>query len=338
MITRALPTLTVLWSLLLPAPAHANDAEKTFKWLSTTDSVLSEGVVWNDLLGDGKDRYKSGGITQSILIPERAISDERWFLGYAAALEIQGRAFVATPNNTATINTNDRPHAQYAAIGVYLRLTRRPDNITSAATYLTEDRIGVEFGWQGKPLPLFDIQEAIHTANQGGAAVRTSANTLESQILINLEGRRTWRIHAEQVGLDWQAAPFVHLSAGMRENAIRFGSDLIVGSSLEARTWNSDLAIGALIPGASRPRTGFQWLAWIGGDVGLIRSDAFLDGGFSGDGPSVRRRPVTVRARTGVMLEVDSYAISYSATWLSPEFRNQPVGQVVGAVQVTFDF
>ena len=337
MTVRILPILLALWAASQPIAAKADDAEETFRWLSTTDSVLFEGAVWNDLLGDGKDRYKSGGITQTIVIPERAVSAERLFLGYATAFEIQGRAFVATPNDTARVTPTDRPHAQYAGVGIYLRLTGRPDKLTSTATYFTEDRIGLELGWQGDPLPLFDIQDGIHSAN-GGRTVRTPANTLDPEFLINLEARRTFRIHTDYAGLDWQAAPYVHASLGMRENALRLGNDLIVGSSLEARTWNSDLAVGTLIPGGSRPRSGFQWLAWIGGDVGFIGSDVFLDGGFSGNGPSVDKRPVTLRARAGVMLEWESFAISYSATWLSPEFRTQPQGQIIGAVQIKFDF
>ena len=322
----------------IPAGAQGGDADETFLWLSETNSILTEGVLWNDTLGDGKDRYKSGGLTQSFIFPERVFSDERWFLGYAAAIEVQGRAFVATPDDTSQIDPTDRPYAQYAGVGVHLRLTGSPERLTDNLTYSTEDRVGVEVGWQGEPLPLFDIQEAIHTRTGMGRLAQSPANVLGSELLINAEGRRTWRIHAEHAGHDFQYAPYVHASAGMRETSVRLGSDFIIGSSLEARTWNSDLAVGALIPGGSRPREGFHWLAWAGGDVGLIAADALLDGGFSAKGPAVDREIITARARAGVMVEWQNFAVSYSLTWLSPEFRGQPVGQVIGAVQVKVDF
>ena len=334
---RFLSVLTAAF-VALPAAAQAGDADETFRWLSETDSILTEGVLWDDTFGDGKDRYKSGGLTQSLVFPERVFSDERWFPGYAAAIEIQGRAFVATPDDTSRIDPADRPYAQYAGVGVHLRLTGSPDRLTDDLTASTEDRIGVEIGWQGDPLPLFDIQEAIHARTGMGPLAQSPANVLGSELLVNAELRRTWRIHGDHDGYDFQYAPYVHASAGMRENAVRLGSDFIIGSSLEARTWNSDLAVGALIPGGSRPRGGFHWLAWIGGDVGVVASDALLDGGFGRNGPSVEREAVTARARAGVMVEYEDLAVSYSLTWLSPEFRGQPSGQVIGAVQIKIDF
>ena len=72
--------------------------------------------------------------------------------------------------------------------------------------------------------------------------------------------------------------------------------------------------------------------------MGVVASDALLDGGFGGSGPSVEREVVTARARAGVMIEYEDLAVSYSLTWLSPEFRGQPSGQVIGAVQIKIDF
>jgi len=133
-----------------------------------------------------------------------------------------------------------------------------------------------------------------------------------------------------------QIAPYVQASAGMRENSVRVGSDVILGSSLEARTWNADPATGILTPGGARSRNGFNWLAWVGGDVGYIASDALLDGGFDGSGPSVDREALSARARAGIVLEYGNFALGYSVTWLSPEFSTQPTGQVIGAIQLRF--
>ena len=65
--------------------------------------ICIEGAIWNDRFGDGRDRYKSGGLTQSWLIPERRLTDMQWFEGRASGVEIQARGFVATPDNTNVV-------------------------------------------------------------------------------------------------------------------------------------------------------------------------------------------------------------------------------------------
>lgn len=336
------PAVSVVVALLtyltLTFTVRADDADITYQWLSETEDILAEGIIWNDGFGDGKDRYKSGGLTQSWVFPERIFSETGWFKNRASAIEVQARALVMTPGNTQRVRATDRPWSQYAGVGVYLRSATRPDRLTSTSSYMIEDRAGIEFGYQGDPLPLFDLQDSLHDATGMGTVVRTRANTLDPDVVANIEARRTWRIHSNIGAHDMQLAPFVHASTGLRENAIRTGGDIIVGSSLEARTFNSDPAIGALIPGGSKPRNGVHWMAWLGADVGLIGSDIFLDGGVSGSGPSVERDLFTLRARGGVMLEYDNFSVSYSVNWLSPEYKTQPEGQLIGAVQLKVNF
>jgi hypothetical protein len=316
------------------------DAVEGWNWLASTNEIQTEGVFWNDRLGDGKDRWKTGGLTQSFVFPEHIFSDENWFSGRASALELNIRGLVITPDNTTAtgIDNSDRPFAQYAAGGIYLRSIARPGALTPSITVQTEDRIGVEAGWQGDPLPLFDVQNAIHgMAGTGGNAGNLS-NTIEGEILVNLEGRRNWRFHVDGAERDVEFAPFVQTSLGMRENSLRVGGDVFIGSALEGRTWGSDLATGAVMAGASMPRRGFDWTLFAGGDLGYIASDAFLDGGFAVGGPSVERRDVVGRARVGVLLDFNNYGIGFSLNWLGKEFRRQSDGQMIGALQLKYRF
>ena len=314
----------------------AGTASDGFRWLSETEEIYREGTIWNDWLGDGNDRYKSAGLTQSWVIPESRISEERWIDGHASALELQIRGFIATPDNTEIGGApGDRPFAQYAAAGAYLRTVERPRRIGAQTMYWQETRAGVEIGYQGEPLPFFEIMESIH--GQGGVLV-TPTNTIDGELLANLEARQTLRIHMDLSDSDLEFAPYVQASVGMRENSARLGMDVIYGEDLEGRTWNHDPAIGTMMPGASGPSKGFYWALWFGGDVGYVATDAFLDGGFDGDGPSVRKERVTTRFRTGFLFGYDPVAIAYSVTWLSPEFANQPQGQLVGALTVKYRF
>ena len=250
-------------ALLTVKPAEAGekaDVADTYTWLSKTEDVQVEGILWNDRFGDGKDRYKTGGMTQSWLLPETIFSDEPWIEGHASALELQGRGFIITPDNTTNPAAGDRPFAQYVGVGAYLRTVERPEALTPSTTLSVEHRMGVELGLLGDPLPLFDIQDAVHETIGPGGVGRTSANTLDTEVLANLEAKRTYRFHTDLEDTEVELAPFGQLSLGMRENAARLGGDVIWGSSLKARTWNHDPAIGALIPGGPQPRPGFQWL------------------------------------------------------------------------------
>lgn len=329
-------TLAVLASM----PAHAGEAVDGWKWLAQTNEIQTEGAFWNDRLGDGKDRWKTGGLTQSYIFPEKVFSAEPWFDGRASALEVNGRAVVMTPDNTANpgIDAKDRPYAQYAGVGLHLRSIARPRALAPGVSVLDELRVGVEAGWQGEPLPLFDIQASLHDmAGTGGTAANLS-NTIDGEILVNLEARQTWRLHWQADGRDIQFAPFIQTSLGMRENSLRVGADLIAGSALEGRTWGNDLATGALLAGASMPRRGFNWTTFAGADLGYVASDAFLDGGFAAGGPSVPREPITARVRAGVLLEYDDLGLGFSLNWLSKEFRGQSDSQLIGALQFKYRF
>lgn len=321
------------WSL--PFTAEGGSVRDGYQWLSENDEILREGIVWNDRLGDGKDRYKSGGLTHGLVIPEQRISESQWIEGHHSALELQARGFVVTPDNTTNGPAiGDRPFAQYASVGAFLRTIEEPVPYGRGRSSSTENRVGIEFGYQGDPLPFFRLQDLIH----GGDLYRTPSMSLAGEMLVNLEVRRTWRFHQQLRDTDLELAPYVKASAGMRENSVRVGGDFIYGSSLEGRLWNIDSAVGALIPGGSSPRSGANWLLWVGADVGYVASDAFLDGGFSRDGLSVPREELTGRVRAGLMLEYDDFAVAYSVTWLSEEFETQDDGQVIGALTFKYRF
>lgn len=316
------------------AVAEAGTARDGYRWLSANEEVLREGVIWNDAIGDGKDRYKSGGVTHGWVIPDVRFTQNPWYDDRVAAVELQLRGFVATPENTENPAAGDRPFAEYAAAGLYLRTIGLPETVGPALTLSTEDRIGFELGALGGPVPFFEIQDFLHN----GSVNVTPATELDGQLLVNLEGRRTWRYHQQLNDTDLEIAPFIQASAGMRENSIRVGGDVIYGSSLEGRLWNMDMATGAMIPGGSAPRTGPNIMVWLGADVGYVASDALLDGGFFAEGPSVDHEPITGRVRAGIMYEMDEVALAYSLTWLSEEFEGQAHSQVIGALTLKLRF
>jgi len=242
----------VALAVLAAGPAGAGDHEEGWNWLAETDRVETQGIFWNDRFGDRKDRWKTGGITQSYIFPEHMFGENGWFADRAPALEVNARALVITPDNTSNtrVDPNDRAYAQYAAVGLYLRSIARPRTIAPGVSVQTEDRAGVEIGWLGDPLPLFDFQESMHALFGTGGDAANLENALNAGLLANVEGRRSWRFRYELGRRDVEAVPFVQASAGMREVSVRAGADFFVGSALEGRTWGADLSTGAVIAGA----------------------------------------------------------------------------------------
>ncbi len=246
--------LTVGAALLVLAgavPAEAGEEQAGWEWLAESNEIETQGAFWNDRYGDGKDRWKSGGITQSYVFPERIFHGGQWLEGRASALEFNVRAHVMTPDDTANtgVDPDDRPYAQYAALGVHFRSIARPEPLGHGFTFQVEDRIGVEVGWQGEPLPLFDVQDSLHEMTGTEGSMGNPSNVIDGEVLVNLDGRRSWRLHRAGEGRDVELAPFVQGSLGMREVSLRVGADMFVGSALEGRTWGSDPATGAVIAG-----------------------------------------------------------------------------------------
>lgn len=309
-----------------------------WRWLKQTDEIETQGAFWNDRYGDGKDRWKTGGITQSYVFPERIFSRGGWIDGRASALELNLRAEVITPDDTSSkaVDPDDRPYAQYAGVGVYFRSIAMPRPVGGGLGLQVDDRVGVEIGWQGEPLPFFEVQEAVHGMAGAGGGMANPTDVIGGEVLANLEGRRTWRLHRAGATHDVELAPFVQGSAGMREVSLRAGADLFIGSALAGRTWGSDLATGAVTAGDAPRRPGLHWTVFAGADVGYVAWDAFLDGGFAAEGRDVPREALVGRARAGLLLEYGRVGVGFSLNWLSPEFETQSEGQMIGAIQLKY--
>jgi len=116
----------------------------------------------------------------------------------------------------------------------------------------TEHRVGLEIGWRADPLPLFEIQDRLHSLS--GAPGVNLASHLAGAPLVFFGARRRWRIHWPGTeGPDVQAAPFVQTALGTREVSLRTGIDILTGGALAGRRWDADPAIGA---GHPRQRAG----------------------------------------------------------------------------------
>lgn len=333
----------VLAAGLGSGPAAASDALSGWIWKAESKELNPEGVFWNDFLGDGKDRWKSGGLTQSYTFPERIFDTDPWtpwFENRASGIEGQVRGLVITPDNTSVEGhtEGDRPYAQYLGLGVHLRSDKRPRPAALGTSLGVEDRVGVEVGWVGEPLFLFDMQDRLHESLGMDETNVSDENSVSNGWLVNLEGRRTWRFHRDMGAADVQVAPYADAALGLRENSLRVGGDILVGNALAGRTWNEEPATGAMMPGARPPREGWDWAAYLGGDVGAIGSDALLGGGPFSSGPSIDEKTFVPRARSGIAVGYGPVTVHYGVAYIGPEFEGQDQGQLIGAISVKLPF
>jgi hypothetical protein len=124
--------------------------------------------------------------------------------------------------------------------------------------------------------------------------------------------------------------PFVELQAGI-ETFVRAGVDATFGGfgtgGLRLRDQISGQRYTGISGGTSR---GWSYLA--GADLTYVANSRYLDTA------GIVKEDVRARVRLGVTREWERGGFFYGATYLSPEFEGQDSGQVVGSINVRFQF
>ena len=100
------------------APAHAETATAGWNWLAATNEIQTEGLIWNDSFGDGKDRWKTGGITQSYVFPERIFSEESWLPGRASSCPSSTITTTSAKIFASAVVNPPRPPSNGAAVAL----------------------------------------------------------------------------------------------------------------------------------------------------------------------------------------------------------------------------
>jgi hypothetical protein len=273
----------------------------------------------NDMLGDGDDRWQTGGGTRSFMFgPEGTTGYPGQF---GRLVEIRARTQVVSPDNFEAPAVWDRP---VAAV------------ITATANSHFE-MAGVQFSAgagiavTGPQTRLIDIQNLIHELTPADEPLVPDA-VMDAQIpngfyaTVHGEAARPVRID-EHLTL----RPFVEGQYGV-ESFARIGADLMIGNGFDnavlVREGTTGLPYHGIDPG---PRTGVSFV--IGADTARVFSSALLPASRG-----VVLEPQRHRVRAGMLVEHERLSVYYGVSWLSPEFAAQPTGQVVGAYKIKFRF
>lgn len=279
--------------------------------------VGNSRLLTNDLIGDGKDRWRSGSYAVSFTFGDSVADGLPKSAG--ALMEYRLRAEILAPANLAvTTAFPDRPYAGVIGLGAFTHVQKDSFNLS----------YGGELVFVGPSTGLGNLQSWIH----GGLG------TTKPQMLGEQLPNRLYPTVQAEVSRDIFVGsnatllrPFVEAQAGI-ETYARIGVDAILGNGFQRNFFTRDPTTGFPVTNVRRNRT--QNVGFIlGGDVAYVTHSNLLP---TSRGYKVRDfRP---RLRAGVMYEGKNTDVFYGATWLGREFQAQSGSQVVGSIRLNLRF
>jgi len=277
----------------------------------------------NDALIDGRDRWRSGSYSLSLLRGDRRIGEDwqgRLPVEPGAIIEYRLRNEIISPFEgglSGPRDRTDRPYVGALSFGLH----------THYALGATEVGLGLDLIATGPQTRVSAVQEACHeyfgfqpvrgTDTQIGNGVHPAV-TLALTRPLRLSDRVTLR-------------PFVEAQAGV-EDMLRVGGDLVIGTIGHHDLWLRDVTTGQPYRGIRAPQEGLALV--IGADLAQVGGSLYLP-----EARGYAAEPRRARARAGIHWQTGPRAsFFYGLTWLSPEFVGQPEGQTVGSLTLDFNF
>lgn len=299
--------LFVLLALLIPFGTITS---------AETREVLGVGRLFsNDYLGDGRDRYQSGSYVRSYV---RGPSDwDGQPQDFGSIQEFRLRSAIIASDGIGDA-PGDRPYAGLLSVGVH--------------SHYGEDTFrgsfGVDITAVGPQTGVSRFQERAHDT-LGVEQVRFTDSQLDDNFYAGLTAEA-----AEVLVLSYgvTARPFAELQIGP-EGIARVGADVYVGASIADDILIRDVITGHLYQGNDGDDpAGFAFV--VGADMAAVADSVYLPSDRDAIANDRRGR---VRAGVHWQSEGDT-SVFYGLTYLSPEFEDQPEGQVTGSLKLNFNF
>jgi hypothetical protein len=271
-------------------------------------------IFTNDILGDGKDRWRTGGYSISNIRGKDWSGALPTTMG--EVIEYRFRTEVIAPANLFNPDPLDRRYSGIITFGAHTYFQRNG----------IEMNLGVDLVVAGPQTKMDDLHEELHDL-VGGPTPRVDNASIDNIILptVIFEAAKTFRPR-EQIAL----RPFIEVQAGI-ETFARIGGDVTFGSfgsnGLRLRDQISGQRYTGIQGGTS---LGLSFMA--GADVAYIAESHYLDT------PGIVKEDLRARVRLGLIHEWEKGAFFYGITYLSPEFEAQQHGQVVGSINARFQF
>ncbi|WP_322866367.1 lipid A-modifier LpxR family protein [Aquicoccus sp. G2-2] len=319
--TGALVSAFLASILLASAPASVTAGERVklgFGWLAD-----------NDEIGDSADRWQTGSV----------VSSHVWGRGWSGQaperigdlLELRIGAGVIAPRYVSGPAAKiDRPYASALSLGLHTHFRRGTYDLSAGADLVVT---GPQTGLDGVQGGLHDFMgipgpSAAVRAGQIGDGLHPTL-VLEAGRDIALGGQGHLR-------------PFAEARIGV-ETLARAGVDIAFGKiNGQGELWLRDPVTGQRYRTIRDPNASGVGFV-LGGDVAWVNNSVFLPGGAASPAPEDLR----ARLRAGLHWQgrralrkggAGGPSAFYGFTWLSPEYKGQSHGQVVGSVSVNLNF
>jgi len=278
-------------------------------------AILGWGRLFtNDILGDGKDRWRSGSYTVS------QVRGQTWggdLPTFGEILEYRLQSQIISSANLANPLPTDRRYAGVLSFGIH----------THFALAGMEASLGGDLVVTGPQNGVGRFQSWAH-----GIVGAPKPGGLGQQI-----GNGVYPTLVAEVGKTFALSdkasvrPFAELRAG-DETLVRFGGDLVVGELAQGSLMLRDGVTGQRYRAVRG--TGADGLSFVlGGDVAAVATSVYLPGA-----DALELSPTRARARAGLYWQGERFDLFYGLTWLSREFETQPEGQTLGSVNLRIRF
>jgi hypothetical protein len=271
-------------------------------------------LITNDLLGDGKDRWRTGAYQSSrTYAPDWTGSAPGAF---GELLEFRFRGEVLAPANIVTPAANDRRYAAAMSLGAHTHWSK------GAYTFQT----GLDLVITGPQNGIGEFQQSLHEALDV-AGPDILATQLGDGVHPTLSFSTTREISLGESRL----RPFVELRAG-DETLVRAGADLLFGDFGKTGLLVRDVGTGLPYDTVRHSRVP-GWSGLVGADVAYVWDSIYLRP-FDG----VTLEDTRARVRAGFEWQGDALNVFYGVSYLTEEFAAQTEGQGIGAIRLQWQF
>lgn len=289
--------------------------------ISAQDSALErETIGWgrffnNDYLGDGDDRWHTSSYSVS------RVRGPKWTGGLpqnaGEIREFRFRLDTITPGDMVAPLTPDRRYVGILSFGLH----------TQYRTITEQVSFGGDLVFIGPQTGVSRFQDYIHDGI-GLPDGTVFADQLPDAVYPSLTGEIGRPI---ALGDTVTLRPFVEGQAGV-EYVMRGGVDLVLGKLGRDDLMLRDQTTGQRYSAAQGP-DGRGLSLTFGADMARVFSSVYLP--MDGD---VTASTLRSRVRVGLNWQGQRSFVFFGATYLSPEFNQQPVGQTVGSLSLQIIF
>jgi len=280
--------------------------------------ILGRGRLFtNDHIGDGRDRWRTGSYSYSIV---RGVdwTGER-STEFGSLQEYRLRSEVITPRSLNGATSDDRAYVGALSAGFHTHFKRSGWDLST----------GVDLVFVGPQTQLMGFQETVHDLlSMPNVSSSVEANQVGNAVYPTLvvEGSRVF-----SASNSLELRPFIDAQVGV-EDFVRVGADVVIGAALSSDLWLRDSTTGQLYSGIEGGRGGIGII--LGADYTFLDQSEYFPESFGTIAEDER-----VRFRAGMHSRLsEGSSFFYGLTYLGEEFEGQEESQVVGSLKLNFSF